>query len=398
VGNFSGWAGFSLVQLYLSGVKVDQKTVEIKAGGEERISFELFLSRAGWIEGEVRLSGDSLPEDDIFYFPLKARERVKVLLVDGDPGRALKKGESYYLVNALNPGGSETSPFLTRVMTEEESAAVDLRPYEALFLLNVARPSGSRLASFLESGKPVFLFLGGRVEPDEYNRLPFFPWRLREIVGGEGKRPERIAWADEKHGALNFLSGPPGESLKKASIYRYFKVEGSTRGLLTLGNQDPLVGEAEMGKGKLFLFAISSNLYWSDLPLKAAYLPLIQNLLKYGIGLSGDTLPATLRIGGPLEGKPTQVSGPTGGPGIYRFSGPRGDGWRGLNPPLEESDLTKLSEAEMQKKFGPVGIKMWEYKEEDWNKALAGKRELWPFLLGFLLTVLAVEMGVASRI
>lgn len=37
VANFSGRAGSPLVQLYLSGVKVDQKTVEVKAGGGETI-------------------------------------------------------------------------------------------------------------------------------------------------------------------------------------------------------------------------------------------------------------------------------------------------------------------------------------------------------------------------
>ena len=69
-----------------------------------------------------------------------------------------------------------------------------------------------------------------------------------------------------------------------------------------------------------------------------------------------------------------------------------------MNPPLEESDLSKVSEEEMQKRFGTIKIKMLEYKEEGMSKGLAGRRELWPFLLAFLLAVLAVEMGVASRI
>jgi len=33
----------------------------------------------------VRLSGDRLSVDDVFYFPLKVREKMKVLIVDGDP-------------------------------------------------------------------------------------------------------------------------------------------------------------------------------------------------------------------------------------------------------------------------------------------------------------------------
>ena len=101
--------------------------VDLKPEAEGKIFFELFLDRPGWMEGEIRLEGDALPVDDFFYFPLKIRERVKVLIVDGDPGRSLKTSESYYLINALNPGGSEASPFLSRVITEEELAGLDLR-------------------------------------------------------------------------------------------------------------------------------------------------------------------------------------------------------------------------------------------------------------------------------
>ena len=52
----------------------------------------------------------------------------------------------------------------------------------------------------------------------------------------------------------------------------------------------------------------------------------------------------------------------------------------------------------MQKRFGTIPIQMVEYKEEFLSKGVAEKRELWPFLLSFLLVVLAAEMGVASRL
>ncbi len=395
--NFSDRSGSPLVYLYLSGIKMDQKTVELKAGGEGKIFFELFPDRPGWMDGEIRLSGDPLAGDDVFYFPLKIRERVKVLIVDGDPGRSLQTSESYYLTHALNPGDAETSSFLSRVITEGELTALDLKSYEALFLLNVSKPSGSKLASFLESGKPVFLFLGDRVNLDEYNRIPLFPWRLREIKGDERTR---IAQADYNYEPMKLFSGPPGESLRNASIRQYFKIEGAAKNLLTLGNGDPLLLQATQGKGQLFLFTSSANIKWNDLPLKAAYLPLIQGLLKGAVGLSRDSLPAGIRYGEPFEEKssPTQVGGPPGGPGIYKFSLSSGEMRRGLNPPLEESDLSKVSEEEMQKRFGTIKIKMLEYKEEGMSEGLAGRKELWPFLLAFLLVVLAVEMGVASRI
>jgi hypothetical protein len=397
VSNLSEKSETRLIQLYLSGTKVDQKSIDLKTEEDGKVYFELFLEKPGWIDGEVRLSGDSLASDDIFYFSLKVRERVKVLIVDGDPRTSLKATESYYLIHALRPGGLESSPFLTRVITEAEVASVNLRPYDAIFLLNTAKPYPSRLASFLESGKPVFIFLGDRVSPEEYNAFTILPWRIGERRD-LGQKPARIAQIHLSSEALHSLSRG-NESLRHASFHRYFKIEGSTKNLLTFGNHDPLLVEATIGKSKLFLFASSADLDWNDLPLKAAYLPMIQGLLKESVGLTGSSLPAGLSVGEPFKEQvlPVQIrGGPQGGPGIYQFSLPSGEVRRGVNPPFEESDLRKMAEGELQKKFGTIPVKVIEYQEGTLKDLQAGRKELWPFLLVFLMVVFAVEMVLAN--
>jgi hypothetical protein len=394
VSNPSDMSQSTLVQLYLSEVKVDQKSIDVKSGEDGKASFELFLDRPGWVNGEVRLSGDRLSMDDVFYFPLRVREKIRVLVVDGDPRTSLRASESYYLVNALHPGGLERSPFLTNVVTEEGFANVDLKSYEALLILNVFHPQASRLSSFLESSKPVFIFLGNRVVPEEYHNIPLFPWRIQEVVD----RQEKIAQADERHHSLKSFSGAGGGSLRNASIRRYFKIEGSRKNLLTLENKDPLLVEAEDGRGKLFLFSSTADLDWNDLPLKAAYLPLIQGLLKEAVGLDKGSLPSPIRFGEPFEEKVPfhQLVGPQGGPGIYQFALPSGEVRRSINVPSEESDLGKVSEMEMKKRFGKGDVKVVEYKESMKGRLRGGRKEAWPFILAFLLIVLAVEMGVAN--
>jgi hypothetical protein len=395
--NFSDQSQSHLVELYISGIKVDQKLIEVKEGEEGKAYFELFLDRPGWVNGEVRLSGDRLSLDDLFYFPLKVREKIKVLIVDGDPKTSLKASESYYLVNALHPGGSEGSPFVTRVITEEGLADVDFKLYEAVFLLNVARAHASKISSFLESSKPLFIFLGDRVVPEEYNNLPLFPWRIKEVVE---TKPEKIGQIDKSQEALRLFSGSGGKSLRSASFRRYFKIGGSTKNLLVLENRDPLLVEADLGKGKLFLFSSSADLDWNDLPLKAAYLPLIQGLIKEEVGLAKSSLPAGLVFGQPFEERvrPNQLMGTRGGPGIYQFVHQSGEVRRGMNTPPEESDLGKVSDAEIKKKFGTMNVNVVEYREGAISEVHAGRKELWPFILVFLLIVLAAEMGIANGV
>ena len=405
VSNLSDRSGSTLVQVFLSGEKRDQKSIDVKAREEGKVYFELFLDKPGWVNGEVRVSGDRLPADDVFYFPLKVREKVKVLVVDGDPRTSLRNSESYYLVNALNPGGTEGSPFLIRVITEAELGRVDLKPFEALFLLNVVRPQPSKLSSFLESGKSVFIFLGDRILPEEYNSIPLFPWRIRQVKESGGSTFQKISRVDEKHEVLRLLAGSAGSpqgagSLKGASFQRYFKIEGATTHLLTLDNKDPLLVEATLGKGKLSLFSSTADTDWNDLPLKTAYLPLLQGLLKEAVGLSKDSIPRGVRFGEPFEQKlqPVQVAGVQGGTGIYRFSASSGEVRYGVNPPVEESDLSKVTDKEIQKKFGTKNIKVVEYQGTDVGPLHAGTKELWPFFLAFLLIVLGAEMVLANKI
>lgn len=400
VSNFSDQSGNALVQIYLSGDKRDQKSIDLKAGEEGKVYFELLFDKPGWVDGEVRLSGDPLPSDDLFYFPLKVREKVRVLIVDGDPKTSLRASESYYLVNALHPAGSETAPFLTRVTTGEELTFLDPKPYDAFFLLNVARPQGSKLSSILESGRPLFIFLGDRVVPEEYNSLPFFPWRIREVKESGPLKPEKIIEIDTSRKDLQSFSGSEGRSLQSASFLRYFKIEGSSKNLLTLENRDPLLVEAHLGREKLFLFASSADLEWNDLPLKTAYLPLIQGLLKEAVDLHKDSFTESTRFGEPFEEKvqPVQVTGLHGGPGIYKFFLPTGEKRHGLNPPFKESDLSKVTQEEMKKRFGRIDTKVVEYRDGVISGVHGSKKELWPSLLAFVLVVLAIEMIVANRI
>jgi len=115
------------------------------------------------------------------------------------------------------------------------------------------------------------------------------------------------------------------------------------------------------------------------------------------VGLDKGSLPSPIRFGQPFEEKVPfhQLVGPQGGPGIYQFALPSGEVRRSINVPSEESDLGKVAETEMKKRFG---MKVVEYKESLKGRLHGGRKEAWPFILAFLLIVLAMEMGVANGV
>jgi hypothetical protein len=396
VSNLSDQADTRQVEIYIGDRKVDQKAIALPPGQDATVYFELLIEKPGWQDGEIRLSPDRLALDDVFYFTVKVFDKVNVLVIDGDPRASLKASESYFLLSALNPAALERSPFKTSLTTADEMARADLRLYHAIFLLNVARPDFSRLSSFLETGRPVFFFLGDQVKPEVYNAFSLAPWQIR-IRTNPGESAAAIATGTANTEAFHFLTGL-ADSLKQASIHTYFKVEGTATSVLELENQDPLLLETAAGKSRIFLFTSSADLAWNDLPLTAAYLPLLQGLVKHAVGITETSVDAGIRYGDSFNGKgsPVQTKGIPGGTGIYRFGLDSDELKQAVNPPAEESDLIKISEDELKKKFGAVNLAVMEYAQDRLDAHRTGSRELWPALLGLLLTILALEMVLAN--
>jgi hypothetical protein len=92
------------------------------------------------------------------------------------------------------------------------------------------------------------------------------------------------------------------------------------------------------------------------------------------------------------------LTGVQGGPGIYQFFKSSGEVRLALNTPLEESDLGKRIDDEIGKQLSGMQVKVVEYKEGSPNQVRGGRQDLWPYFLGFLLLVLAVELGVANKL
>ena len=396
VSNLSDQAVTRLVEIYIGDRKVDQKSIALNPGQDGKVYFEFLVEKAGWQDGEIKLSPDRLALDDVLYFTIKVFDSVNALVIDGDPGTSLKASESYFLLSALNSGAVERSPFRTSVITAGEMARVDLQAYDIIFLLNVARPDFSRLASFLETGKPVFIFLGDQIVPEVYNRFSLAPWQIQA-------RTDLVESAETIHPGVSsaetpgFLNGL-ADNLKRASIQTYFRVEGTAKSLLVLGNQDPLLVESDAGKSRIFLFASSADLAWNDFPLTAAYLPFLQGLVKDAVGMAETSVDTGIQFGERFSetGPPIQTKGFRGGPGIYQFRPPAGEVRQAVNTPAAESDLTKISDGELKKKFGAIDLKVLEYVPDGLNGQRGGRNELWPVLLGLLLTVLAFEMILAN--
>jgi hypothetical protein len=389
----------------------------------------------------VTLKKDGLAGNPSAYFALEAQDKLKVLVVDGDPQTSLVQSETFFLARALNPAGDrDSSLYLPTVILPDGLAAASLDSYQVVILCNVAAipdAFAQKLQDFLRQGGGVLIFGGDRVQIDNYNLKlaqtapPILPAPIRERRLGPEANGEKVEKIDLAHPALQIFSDPIlQESIKSARVWGYARMPASKSALLSLANGDPLLLEQKVGPGRVFYVTSSADRDWNDIPVKTAYLPLIQALTNYLAGGKRGMLDGGISVGSAKEislppsyvGKTLRVTKPdkqeaevplnagkersvasfeeNNRAGIYRLSLPAGEKETGtpklyaVNPPFLESRLDEISDRELQGKLKPITADVIPVDALQQG----GKRVDLAFpLVGFLIITLLFEGWLAQR-
>lgn len=377
-----------------------EKRVTLPADAESTVEFRFQLDRPGSHSGYVSLHGGGFAGNRRHYFAIHARDRLHVLLVDGDPQRSLAASETFFLSRALNPAGDlASSALLPEVVLPGALGQVNPEGYQGIILANVATvpPAlAARLTAFVERGGGLLLALGDRVVAEDYNRTlwrsatPLLPGPLGERKRAPLDRRVTVGEVDAEHPALGaFGHERLLDSLRSARVSSWFEAApAGGRTLVRLSNGQPLLVEKELGRGRVLLLTSSADGDWNDLPLKTGYVPLVRSLVTHATGGSRGSVDtgttagtakrwtadpahagAQLQVVDPggterrvaLEARDGEASAAFDGnhfAGIYRVVSPRADldlpGIYAVNPPAGESFLERMGADELERKLGPV--------------------------------------------
>jgi aerotolerance regulator-like protein/VWA domain-containing protein len=425
-----------LVQLSIDGQNKEQKLATIPAKGESSVTFQTRIGQAGPHAGQITLKKDGFAGNPVANFALEAQDKLKVLLVDGDPQTSLVQSETFFLSRALNPSGErDASLFLPTVVLPDGLNATNLDNYQVVMLANLAVPPDgfvTKLQNFVRQGGGVLIFAGDKFQADSYNQKlgAALPAQLRDKKTGPESGGEKIDKIDLTHPALQSLTDSIlQESIKTVRVWGYQRAAGKP--LIALANGEPLLLEQKVGAGKVMLVTTSADRDWSDLPVKTVFLPLIQSLTQYLAGGKRGNLDSGIAVGAAKElsfpatfvGRNLRVTKPdkqntevaiagakdrgaatvddNDEAGIYRLTLPAGgDKDSGalqlyaVNAPFLESRLDEISAAELAGKLKPIRTEVLDIaalKE-------GGKRvDLALPLLGLLMVTLLLEGWLGQR-
>ena len=295
------------------------------------------------------------------------------------------------------------------------------------------------LERFVVGGGGVLVGLGPDTDLEMINRLwarngeGFLPCPLGGVLTPE--KPVIPAAVNFGHPVFSGFGSRNDEAWKAAKIRSYFRLEsGKVRvadldSLLSLDNQDVLVAERRRGLGLVTVVGTSLNADWTDLPLQAAYVPLMRgvvgrlgsfiipprNLLPgeqityarlegaaataiTGEDAGGKTLKLTL---GAWEGRDAVLSEPLMEPGVYLLHDTNAPGpiRYAVAPAPAESTLQPVSDREVST-IVPAGAWIFHSPEEVVQHLDPARRhsvELWKWFLVGAVALVFVEGWLTRR-
>ncbi len=400
---------------------------------------------------EVASDADSLPADDSALASVPVWSRVPVLLVSGDPNPEPLLGETDFAEIALRPfGAARAEPadlVVPRVIEVRDLDARALSEARVVLLANVPQLGDAPLRAleeFVREGGGLLLFPGNRINSAWYNAtlhaegkglLPLPAASLAGTLGGTGGSAAVLSQHYE-HPALEIFNDPRNGSLSDAQIRVWYRLrEPAARAaspapsiLARLDSGDPFLVEKRFGEGRVIQCCVPCDGDWTNLPLRPAYLPLLQQLVTY---LASQVFPPrNIPAGAPLaaflpaadagktallrdpEGRthdlPVALRGSRGAaefprasaPGLYTLEVPGGERIHFVaEPDRRESDLRPLDEAEIAaiaRSLDAKVVRTWEeYRRLEEERRYG--REVWPLLLAFVLALIFAELVLERR-
>lgn len=425
--------------------------VTLAPNGSTQVLFTHTFEQSGshLVEAEVA-ADDALQTDNKFALSVTAWERIKVLLVDGDPDPDPLKSESDFLQIALTPftlGRFQLADLIeSETINENGLNQETINDADLIVLANVKRLTDDRtlyLSQFVENGGVLFVFPGDQIDLKWYREKMFAAGQgILPVPFGPRKsgqpQPVRIVAQRFDHPSLEFFNEPSNGDLSQAGIQHYHLLEENAEltplekrteasVMARFDNTDPFLIECGFGKGIVIQMATTCDADWTDLPTKPEFLPLMQQLVTtsasrlvpkrnlfpgepavavFALDTSIQTIPVKTPQGTERVIQAVEVAGQkkasfpaTLRPGVYRFATDKGNIQFAVQTDRAESDSALLESKQMDDMSklldAHVVNSVTDYLAQD-NLRRNGS-EIWKYILMAFLGFLFLEIVLQQR-
>lgn len=448
-----GDAPYQDLRVYFKADGKERSVAQIRLGPHEKgqVLFSHAFDTAGSHVVEVVADADPLKADNSYLASIPVRDKIPVLLVNGDPSAEPLKGETDFAEIALQPYSSTGRVALadlisTKVVRAENLDAQGINASAVVVLANIRQLDGGQLKAledFVRNGGGLLIFPGNRVDASWANSTLFkdgkglLPLALGALGGDLKEGAPSIGIVSQRfdHPALDLFNDPRNGTVSDAAIKMWYRLKEPAAAsadaptiVARLSSGDPFLVEKRFGEGRVIQCAVPCDADWSNLPMRPFYLPMMQRLAIY---LASTVFPPrNLDVSKPLvaflppadAGKKASLALPDGSsrevpvvkkgergvvefaktqqPGLYTLTSPGGTQTHFVvNTSRRESDLQRLSDAEIADFAKSHGVSVVhsgaEYKQLDRTRRYGS--EFWRSLLWLLLALIFAELFLQQR-
>ena len=268
----------------------------IKPGEEKIITAFVEIDSPGYLRIKAQIDyTDSKSVDNSREIVIRAVEKIQTLLIDGEPGRSITESETFFLQNALIPVPEELieSFFISsNIINLGSIQDIEIKDYDVIFLANVpdfSNELSNRLNDFVKSGGGLVVFPGDNINASFYNqelheKLNLLPASYGKVLPIEGSNNVLSLQASGyNHPLVELWNDPGAGTLGDVKTFKAFELvlkDGVDSNIaIQYNNGSAAVIEADVGLGKVYQFSSSADTEWNDLPVKAAFLPIVHRVV-----------------------------------------------------------------------------------------------------------------------
>ena len=290
--------------LQINGERVGSKSVKIAGEGQVDVAFEHVLMTPGPYVATVSVDGDALDADNQRMAPCDVFEQVSILLLADPPDRANPWDAAFFLSLALTPQETRTvvakSPIHVERRAPKEAVSIDPLKYNIVFcadLHSMTPDTLKALLNYVNAGGRLVVFAGewaaGGQSPF-YGDRALFGWKFtgQWAVKGVEDEPLTMNLPDMAHPLFRALADDPAINFQSTQFYRHITVapaslDQNSQVVASLSDEAPYLLEKRYGTGSVLCFTVVPTPEWSSLPTQPMFLPLIHELVKYGLSGAG---------------------------------------------------------------------------------------------------------------
>lgn len=311
------------IQWLVDGDAVDSAEIALDSRASTTVRIDHAFNKQGIHELAVAVENDdAIHADNRRAIGVDVIDEVSVVIVDGAPSNQPLRAETDFLTVALSPfafGEVERADAVrtTVIPATQIEQTIGEATHNIVVLANVDRVEDTArlaIADFVSNGGSLVIFDGDLLQPDAYNvrwKGTNESWRLPATIGsviGEpksaNKQPIAIDTQNQLYTPWNELGGPDGSLFETVDLFRHRLLSidsedvtdqaGPTTTMLAAANGDPLIVAAHRGRGRVVQFAFPCDEAWSGFPLRAVFVPMMQQLM---LDLAGSQKLTTFELG-----------------------------------------------------------------------------------------------------